>query len=413
MTLSPRSWPRALLRLTLCLAALVLALLPTTARAELQRNGAWPTDERVSLSVHGAPRTQAVRELAAAAKWNLVAQGLGEQPVDVEVNDQPATRVLELLLGSDDFVAEREGNLVSIHPIDPSPPAPAAAAATAQGASKSKAAPAAPTGKLEDRVITGSERIAPGEVVGDVIVWRGSVVVEGTVNGSVAVFGGSAQLLSTAYVKEDVVAFGGSLELENGVRVDGEVSSLFGKMTRGDQVQVVCSTCSDDAEKSLEGYAKTFAERLAGASLLWIVGALLLAFALPRAESMRAEMLARPLRSMGLGVGVVLGLGLVLLTLVVTLIGIPLAVLVGLFSVLAGYLAFCMVPFALGTKLFGGRSQNPYVHLALGCTFLFFVQLIPGIGELLSVLAALWALGALAATRGAGLVPRRRGVAES
>ncbi|HKO49042.1 MAG TPA: polymer-forming cytoskeletal protein [Polyangiaceae bacterium] len=379
-----------------CLALLLFAA-PNQARAEVRRSGSWPGDERVSLSLHGASRSQAVRALAAAAKWNLVAHDLGEQSVDVEVTDQPAARVLELLLDSGQFVAEREGNLISIHAAEPPVTAPGAAAA------KPSFAPG------QDRVITGSERIAPGEVVGDLFVWRGSVVIEGTVNGSVVVFGGTAQFLSTAYVKKDVIAFGGSLDLKNGVRVDGEVSALFGKMTRGDQVQVVCSTCMYDSNKSFAGYAKTFAERLAGASLLWIVGALLLAFASSRAEAMRAEMLARPLRSIGLGVGVVLGFALVILTLVVTLIGIPLAVLVGLFSALVGYLAFCMVPFALGSRLFGRRSQNPYVHLALGCTGLFLVQLIPGIGDLLSVLAALWALGALAATRGAGLLPRRRG----
>ena len=92
----------------------VQAAAPHTARAEVRLDGNWPDDEKISLSARGVTRADAVRSLATEAGWSLVAQDLGEKKIDVEVKDQAAGAVLELLLSDGTFVAERRGQLVSI-----------------------------------------------------------------------------------------------------------------------------------------------------------------------------------------------------------------------------------------------------------------------------------------------------------
>ncbi len=69
--------------------------------------------------------------------------------------------------------------------------------------------------------------IAPGEHVdGDVVAVVGSVRVEGEVTGNVVAVGGSVELLSGARVHGDAVAVGGGLRHDEGAVVNGESVSV-------------------------------------------------------------------------------------------------------------------------------------------------------------------------------------------
>lgn len=410
---------RALAR-TLLAAVVLLLAFGGQASADVLREGAWPEEGSVSLSADGVPRATAIQRLADAAGWSLVAEDLDDAPVHVQVKDQPPAKVLDLLLADGHYVAKREGTLVSLSAADAPADAPATSAVPIRVArpppSASTPTPIHTDGKAskkgEDRVVTGDDvRIGRDEVVHDLFVWGGSVTIEGTVTGDVLILGGSGALVEGSYVAGDLVAFGASVDIANGAQVDGDVAVLGGSLHRGDQVSVNCTTCDDEPEEPEDPMASFFGKvlgNLTGMALLWVFGAMLLAIALRRVEVMQREIEARPWRCLALGMATVVGVLVIIGSLVITLIGIPLALIGGLLAGLAAYVGFCVVVLTTGSVLSRRRTHNVYAQLAFGCLAYFLVGLIPGVGGLVSTGIALVGLGALVATRGAGLLPPRK-----
>src|SRR5690606_20066846 len=120
----------ALRRLSLFIAlGLVCLLSAAPAHAAIERSGVWPPDERVSLTLSEVPRSEAVRRLAEEAGWSLVQQGVGKDPVSLSVKDEPADKVLLMVLSGQDGVIERDGSLVSIRGASATPDASAEPAA--------------------------------------------------------------------------------------------------------------------------------------------------------------------------------------------------------------------------------------------------------------------------------------------
>jgi hypothetical protein len=433
------------------------------AWSAVKREGAWPDlDKKVSVEVHGVSRAEAIRKLADAAGWSVVLRAPPGDPVDLHVKDQPAGKVLELLLGDARYVASREGTLVSIAregAEPPAPPAPSAlavlplppappAAPSAPAAPSLDAAPEAPeptagpslsavveTGG-EDRVVTGgSLKIEKGDTVHDVVVMGGSVDVWGKVTGDLAVLGGSARVHDGAHVRGDATAVGGALTIEDGARVDGDVGVVGGSLRRGDHAQVGgvsrhgkhgrsvrlgVRSPDDDLDGgaaarrgiSLAGLARDAGGALTRSALLFVFGAVFLALATRRMESLQAEVAARPMRSFALGIVGALAAFVALVALCVTVVGIPFAFVALLLGAIAAYVGICAVLTTAGGALLGHRTKNPYVHLAAGCALLLVLGAIPYVGGLLTAAVVLVGIGALVATRAAGLVPPRKNGAQ-
>lgn len=394
-----------LARFTLLLA---LWLLPSAATAEVHFVGTWP-EEPVTLDLRGSTRTDAVRALAAKSGWSLVARDLGAPPVEVDVHDVPAQKVLETLLSGADFEVTRDGSLITILPLTPSAPSAqlsaAAPASTIPGPLPLPTrTPRAPEVQNDDLLVTDFVRIGPNDIVTDVIVWRGRLEVAGQVTGDIGAFGSDVVLLPGARVSGDAVSFGGSLTIQNGAEVGGDTAPVFAAFERGDQVRVRCSTCRAEPSDPPQSFVDLLFERLTGACLFWLFGALLLAVSPHRTECVRAELTRRPLRCLGFGLLGLVGLVLVLATLAITLIGIPLALLVALTAVVSAYVGLCIVIWSVGRLLVGQRSTNPYLQLALGCAVFFVTRWIPGIDGIAIVLGLLGAIGALVLTRGGGIL---------
>lgn len=381
----------ALLGVLLLAIAFVLTSAP--ARSEVVRHGQWPEKEYVSLSLSSSPRNEAVQQLAKVAGWGLVAEGLDATSVSVDVRDQPAENVLSLLLADGDYEVTRDGNLVSIRSRWP----------VSRNAAKNIQTP---TGAGEDLFVTNNAYVGKDHVVRDVFV-LGNVVVEGTVTGSVVLFGGNARLVRGARVGKDVIAFGGSVDIDEGVEVGGDVAALFGAMRRGAPNQDA-TRGEPNAEWWPAFFAEVF-ENLTRSVIAWLFGALLLAIAAPRLNLLREEVERRPLRNLGVGFLTLLGAVMLLIILVFTLIGIPLAVLLAIVGAVVTYLAVSAVPLAVGRRITSHRSDNPYVHLAIGCGVVFVVVSIPVIGTLFSLLGTFVTVGALFSTRLAGLLKRSSG----
>jgi len=424
----------------LLLLVVLLALLAQLAHADVRREGDWPNDsgEPVSLAFDGT-RSEAIRRLAQAAGWSVVGSALKDEPVSVHVIDQPAGKVLALLLGDGDYVVKRDGKLLSISAAphgkqetadpsaapswpkpDPIPPPPAAGKQRGRG---------------DDRTVLGGRAVvAQGETVGDLLVLGGSAEIFGTVSGDAAVFGGTLQVRSGGHVHGDVAVLGGMVHLEDGARVDGDISTAGGRVERaagaligGDLTGAVPGNDHRDADDEADEQRATAPEKerkneedddestfavgdvgsaIARTALLFAFGCVLLSLAGARMELMQQELAARPVRAFALGVVGLLAGALGLIALCVTIIGIPLAIVAALLGLLGVYAGMCAAFTALGAAILHERTPSPYVHLGFGCAVYLLTSSLPVIGWLATVAAVLIGLGLLVETRGAGVFAR-------
>jgi hypothetical protein len=434
---------------TVLAASLAVAV---SAGANVKHDGKWPdADKPVTLDLSAVPRSDALKKLADAAGWSLVVHGPSGDPVDVHVKQVPASKVLDILLDDGDWVATRDGTLVSlVHGDDsdddgppgrivvnvpPIPPIPAmppmppvpGASASAKGAPPSGkdvkiqigdgSEIDVPHARGQDRTVMGGNvTIAKGEVARDVTVFGGDVEIEGETTGDVTVFGGNVHVHDKARVRGDASVFGGTLTLDRDAKIDGDVSDYGGALRRdpgthiGGEVKEGNEPPEHAAHRAFLSRAGEAAmDGLRLAAVLFVIGTVLLALGGRRMEALRAEVAMRPMRSMALGLVGFFGAILLLVALCVTIIGIPIAIiglLVALFAVLG---AMCAVLSVVGEALLRHKTENPYVHLAVGCAIFVVLAAIPVVGGFVIVATVLAGMGILVATRGAGFLQRKNG----
>jgi len=436
----------------LFLALVSLMLLVAPASAAVRLRGPWPDiDKPVSVDARRVPRPEAIRKLADAAGWSVVVQGVAPDEVDMHVTRQPAGKVLGILLADRDYVASRDGALVSIAPdaaagaagapMVASPaasatavPVPAASDAPTPGASSPEDNGAdgrdmseddedGSSGKsaTPDRVITGGNvRVDKGEVVHDVAVFGGNADVLGIATGDVTVVGGHARIHPGAHVKGDATVVGGELTVDDGARVDGDVGVVGGMLHRGEHAEVgrparsgkhgsVRVSLGDDktATWTFREVLHNLGASVTRTALLFVFGAIFLALAADRMQALQGEIAARPMKSFALGVVGMLVMAATLVALCITIVGIPFAVMAALFAAIVIYVGVCAALTVAGAALLRHRTSNPYVHLGLGCALLLVIGWLPYLGTAVTAIVGLVGLGSLLATRGAGLVPPR------
>lgn len=144
-------------------------------------------------------------------------------------------------------------------------------------------------------------------------------------------------------------------------------------------------------------------DALSGALVLFVLGLVLIALAGDRMEKLEGEVAARPARSFALGLIGIIGAVVIGITLCVTVIGIPFAIVGAMVAVLLTYAGVVAVLRTLGAALIQHRTTNRYLHLALGCLLFFVVGCIPWLGKYLTFAVLATGLGAVLATRVAGL----------
>jgi hypothetical protein len=431
---------------------MVLAV-PLVADAAVRREGAWPAaDKKVSIDFDGKP-SDGLKKLADEAGWSLVvSKGIeaGEHDVKISVEDQPADAVLEALFAESDVVARRSGTLITITPAHgagaapsaavtdavPAPPAPPAAGIvpTIPGI---PAVPPVPTVRGEDRNVLGDNLVVQkDEVVHTVTVTGGSAKIYGTVTGDLVVAGGSAKIEKGGRVVGNATVFGGSLKVESGARVDGDVGIVGGALKREEGAIIggkIVNNASDhddgrvkvsvhDGEVStsvesgskresgrsrLSAAAHSFGQSITNMSLLFVFGCVLLALGTRRMELLRLEAAARPMKSFAWGIVGSFCALIALAALCITIVGIPFAALAALLGIFCIYAAIAAVLTTAGAAVAGHRSQNPYVHLLVGCVGFLLLGVIPVVGGLVTLAVVLIAVGTLVSTRLAGTIAKR------
>lgn len=413
-------------RMQFVLVGAALAVVTVSAAADVRHVGVWPSDEKkVSLDLDHAPRNQAVQKLSDGAGWSLVAQGVGTDPVEVHIKDQPPGKVLDVLLADGDWVAERDGTLVRVTQAPSLGAAVADAQATESASAVDAAAVAAsplpvPSVRGEDRKLTGGNlRVEKGEIVHNVSVVGGNLDVFGTVTGKVSLMGGTVRVHDGAHVLGNVTCMGGTVHVDDGAVVDGDVAVAGGSLKRGEKSKIGGSieigqddestdevrTEAEKGTKKGPGLVRRVGNALTSTAMLFAFGAVLLALAGRKMEELQTEVAARPMRSFAFGIVGALGFLVGVVALVVTLVGIPVAALVLFGGVLAMYAAFCAVLATLGRALVKHKTGSPYAHLAVGCLLFLVAGHLPVVGDLATLVLGLVGIGTLVATRAAGLWP--------
>lgn len=224
----------------------------------------------------------------------------------------------------------------------------------------------------EDIVKVGeSVFVASDEVVaGDVVVFGGNAIIEGTVAGSVVVLGGEIRARRGAEIRGDIVAIGGSIEEDEEVVIRGEKILIGGVAgTIGDRLNM-----STRMVRSILSAVTIFV-----ALVLFFITVLFLRTRVERASDRIA---ASTLKCFGAGVltsiGGLFALLIVMIPLIITIIGIPLALILSV-SCIGVYVIACATFVCATGRLFANRAgiqAGVFGRLILGLAILCIPELI-------------------------------------
>jgi hypothetical protein len=205
--------------------------------------------------------------------------------------------------------------------------------------------------------------VAKEELVrGDLVVFGANAIIEGRVSGNVIVIGGDIRARSGAMIKGDAVVIGGTLDEDEDVIIKGERVTI-NNFIPGDFI--LPNFGDSGIFKAVFFPVKLFIQL--------VLAFLVLLFLRDRISRSEGHLSDNFLKSFGVGllaafVGI-FGLIIVSLTLLITIIGIPLAIL--LWISCAGVLIFAWTIFAysvgrLVAKRIQIRSDNAFLFVFIG-----------------------------------------------
>lgn len=289
----------------------------------------------------------------------------------------------------------------------------------------------APIGSL---IAVGGDLQVNAPVAGDVIAVGGTVRVNGTVGGKVVLVGGRVDVNGT--VQRNAIVTGGEVVFGPGARIgrDAEVQAgTFTTMgavngTLGVQAGTFTNSGTAGTLRSETGRDRGDRENRAGnwtgfgpepfaglgaliatiaavVSLLvtigyLVLGLLLLAFVPGAARAVEERVLDRPLPSFVFGLVALIVAVIAGVILLVTVVGVPIAVF-GWLVVIAGVmLAGLVVSLALGRIVAGktGIGDNRYALFVIGFVILNVIYLIPILGGLVKAVVVCIGFGAIIIT---------------
>lgn len=262
------------------------------------------------------------------------------------------------------------------------------------------------------RVAGGNLSIEPGAGIGgDAMLAGGNIAVDGSVGGDLTAFGDRIEL--NGRIDGDVRLAGGRLRLGPDARIGGRVSYRSGdEIVVAPGAQVAGGVTQSADERAWRRFAHG-ATVVGGVTLslgLLLLGALMI-LAMPRFTREAADSIRRlPGQTIGIGFAVLVGVPVMCALLVITLIGIPLAVLLAFFYgalLVLGYLvgAVFLGDFVLG-RVDATRLESNWwrvLFLLLAIVAIAIVKVVPVVGPLACGLLFLAGLGAFSLRAWRGL----------
>jgi hypothetical protein len=235
-------------------------------------------------------------------------------------------------------------------------------------------------------IASGDARIAGG-VDGDVIVFSGDLLLAGRVDGSVFVADGTARLLPSAEVTGDVEYGDERPRIALDARVHGDVAEQD----------------FPDLGGSLP-WIGWFVLWLGITLSAWVLGALLLLVAPRAADALEARSREKIGPLVAIGIAILLVLPIVAILAAITLLGLPLAVVIGLALLPLWAISYVASAYVLGRRVLG-PPRHRMLSLLAGLAILRVIALVPILGWLVGLAAVIFGLGLIGAAIGAARAP--------
>lgn len=389
--------------------------------------GEWPEREaRASVEVDRAPRSEALRQACASAGIGLAYAMASDPEVTLHVRDVPLREVLDALLGDEAASVRHLGHVIAIRdrereersgahagagPAITIAPMPAAAVPPVPPAYERIPVPPPPPGiAIRDLVTFGGDaRVRRGQQVRDVITMGGDARVEGEAFGNVVTMGGDVEVEGT--VVGDVLTMGGDIRVAESGRVHGQLEAMGGDVhlarERSDsrapaELEIASRSAIRHAATRDRGssWVEETLDALMKHALLFLLGLMLMGLAPARMQALQRQIVTQPVRSLASGfLGLVAG-AVLTVVLVITIVGIPGAIVLALGGFLGAYFGLATAASVIGAALPApALKDHPVLQLAVGILILFLVSRIPVIGPLAAFMATMIGLGAVIVTR--------------
>lgn len=360
----------------------------------------------VSLETHGTLR-EALQEIAEEGGLSLIATGPLDVPAEVVLKDVQAEDALRTVAQAHDLDVTVNGTLWVVKPkagalvVHAPPEPPAVPMAPIAPIPPSHVDADASHSKEKLNVAAGAVTVKKGEKVETAVSYGGPLTVEegAEILEDAVAFGGDVILKRGAVVHGDAVSFGGKVVSEEGAKLAGNevslgVSGLGSIATHAVRASPMTGAKPEvKSESAIAGFLAQFVT-------LFGLGFMLMMFAPARMKSIEAELVKAPVQSGVVGLLALIASLPLTVFLVVTLIGIPVAVALWLLagvSVLVGMVAVANV---VGARLPLARLRKTQaVVLAVGLLIYLIASRLPVVGPLVICGSLFISLGAIVRTR--------------
>lgn len=252
-------------------------------------------------------------------------------------------------------------------------------------------ASAAASSPKERIVISGPVTVQRQEIVKNVVVVDGDVLIRGTVRGAVVAVDGDVTVRGK--VTGDVVTVAGTATLGRRARIGGDLTYFDHKPVLARGAKVSGTTKKYDSEKLTASLGVASLVLWLAVSLSVLLLGLLLLLLAPRAgEAVARTAKTRPGASIGVGILLFVLLPIVGVLACVTILGIPFGIglLAALFPLYA--IGYATTVFVVGRLILKNARIPAFL---VGLVILRLLALIPFAGDLIGLLAIIFGLGVL------------------
>lgn len=259
---------------------------------------------------------------------------------------------------------------------------------------------------IKDVVLIGGNLTIDGETGGTVVIIGGNLTISGNIGQDVVVVGGQVLLTETSVVNGDVVTMGGQVTKEPGAEVAGNIVNNAPPIDVPD-VPDVPNVPNTPNTPNIDLSFNPFWE-VAGvigrALAVAAIAMLLTLFLQPQLERVADTITRQPVMAGGFGLLTLVAIPIVMIILVVTLILIPVALIVAFVIPLAWLFGIIAIGQEVGERFTKAINQTwaPVLSTGFGSFLLLlvggFIGLIPCVGWLLPFTVGLVAIGGVVMT---------------
>ncbi len=246
--------------------------------------------------------------------------------------------------------------------------------------------------------IDGDLTVREGESVDAAVVIHGNVQVDGTVNDFLMVIDGDGEI--SGRVDGDIVAISSTIDLTAGAVIDGDINLIDSDLNQAAGSQVLGDVNDEFEINWWVLLIVNFVFWIGMTIAVLVFGLLLVAVAPRQAANAAAAMTADPGWSILSAVIAFIGIPIAAIIALVTVIGVPLGIGVLAFMLPAiWFLGYLVGGLMLGTLIYSSAAErvrgNRYLAVVTGLAIIQLLALVPFLGILIAVLMGLWGAGAV------------------